>query len=322
MSNYGFSSILETVYSVGNMDKVKHFYCDYGGWNSVGVYATNSEQIQFWGLKDDVVGSECLIQSYGHPTGQLRLVKFENVHQEYLRSSQQPWDIGGIMDINIRVHEVANTFEELRELGWHGLSDPLLQVMGPYELYDILMKGYDDTIMAFTHRVKPELNLTAPIKLATHVYNSSVTVHDLETAKAYYVDDLGCQVLNSYEVIKDSPQENMFGLPFNLADKVKCKACFLSFDGERDTVFQIIEFEGVTGKNFSKTTRPPHRGYMEYRIEVFGIENYYDDLLKKGVAIQNTLQSLVMEPYGEVALFSVISPEGVWLTFLERKKED
>ena len=48
MSNYGFSSILETVYSVGNMDKVKHFYCDYGGWNSVGVYATISEQIMFW----------------------------------------------------------------------------------------------------------------------------------------------------------------------------------------------------------------------------------------------------------------------------------
>ncbi|KAA1244922.1 VOC family protein [Aquimarina sp. RZ0] len=315
---FQLKSILEIVYSVGDIKKVKNFFCDYGGWNITGTYNTNSSILDFWQLDTNIHATEFLIQSNNHPTGQLRLIKFEGIAQEYIRSSQQPWDIGGIMDINLRVHEVNNTFEELRELGWHGLSDPLLQIMGAFKLYDILMKGYDDTIIAFTHRVEPPVALKAPIKLPTHVYNSSLVVRNLQEAREFYIDQLGCSLLNEYEVKKDSPQESMFGLPFNLADKVNCKANILSFDGSRDTVFQIIEFEGITGKDFTHKAVPPNRGFMTYRIEVIGIKSYYDHLIRKGVHILNRLQKVRIPPYDWVDTFAIKSPEGVWFTFLEK----
>lgn len=314
---YQLRSIKEVLYSVGNLEKVKSFFCDYGGWNEVGTYQTTKNQLDFWQVSNQANAEEVLIQSDHHPTGQLRLVKFNNIDQDYIRSSQQPWDTGGIMDINLRVHEVANTFDELRELGWHGLSDPLFQKMGTVELYDILMKGYDDTIIAYTHRVQPPMELKSPIKFPTHVYNSSITVKDIEKAKQFYIDTLGCKVLMDYEVKKEKPQESMFGFPHNLTNKVNCKAVMLSYDGERDTMFQICEFEGATGKDFSAKAKPPNKGFMSYRVSVDGVSGYYNHLQEKEISIHQPLQQLDIQPYGKVNTFSVICPDGVLITFIE-----
>ena len=314
---YQFLNIREILYSVGNLKKVLDFFVAYGGWSVVGEYSSSPDVLQYWNLDQQASAKEVLLQSNYHPTGQLRLIKYEGVSQDYIRSSQQPWDTGGIMDINLRVHEVAQSFENLREMGWHGLSDPLLQTMGPFKLYDILMKGYDDVIIAFTHRLQPPMQLEAKINLPSHIYNSSLVVKDLEASRRFYIEGLGSQLLNSYEVRKDSPQENMFGLPFNLADKVTCKANILSFDGERDVIFQLIEFEGVSGKDFSKKAIPPNRGFLLYRCEVNGLDAYYEELSEKGIPIHQPLQQLSIQPYGLVNSFSVISPNGVWWEFFE-----
>ncbi len=124
--------------------------------------------------------------------------------------------------------------------------------------------------------------------------------------------------MNEYEVKKDSPQENMFGIPFNIIQDVTCKANILSLDGTRDVVFQIIEFEGVIGKDFSSNAVPPNRGLLLYRCEVTGLQAYYDALKEKKVRIHKEMQQLIIEPYGKVNCFAILSPDGVWWEFLEK----
>ncbi len=314
---YELKTILEVIYSVGDLEKVQQFFCDYGGLTTVGTYKTDRSVLDFWNIDASAKANEILIQFEAHSTGMIRLVKYDNVEQQYIRSSQQPWDTGGIMDINLRVPEVTQTFNELRDLGWHGLSDPLLQKMGPFELYDILMQGYDDIIIAFTHRVQPPLELPEGYKIPSHVYNSSLTVKSLEETKDFYVDTLGFSVLNEYEVKKDEPTENMFGIPMNMIENVTCKATIFSLDGTRDVMFQACEFEGVEGKDFSHLAIPPNRGLLLYRCDVENLQNYYDSLLKKGVKIHRPMQLILIEPYGEVYCFALLSPDGVWWEFLE-----
>ncbi|QLG45023.1 VOC family protein [Costertonia aggregata] len=314
---YQLKTILEVVYSVGDMEKVKSFFCDYGGLSVVGDYKSDRTVLDFWNLNTSVTADEKLIRFENHVAGSLRLVKYHHVEQKHIRSSQNPWDIGGIMDINLRVPEVAQTFDEIRDLGWHGLSDPLLQKMGPFELYDILMKGYDDIIIAFTHRVQPPLELPEGYKIPSHVYNSSLTVKNLEETQDFYVSKLGFSLLNEYEVKKDAPMENMFNIPMNMIQDVTCKANIFSLDGTRDVMFQACEFEGVTGKNFSSLAIPPNRGLLMYRCEVENVSEYYDALVKKEVVIEQQLQEITIEPYGKVNCFSLRSPDGVWWEFLE-----
>jgi|GEM_PF-1118939 len=319
MTDYKIINIREVIYSTGNLKRVLTFFEDYGGWNRVGQYKTDPSVISNWGLGTEVSADEVLIQSDHYPSGQLRVMQFHNVEQEVIRSSQQPWDVGGIMDINLRVHEVSENFEKLRDMGWHGLSDPMLQVMGPFKLYDILMRGYDDVIIAFTHRLEPPMELKAQINLPTHVYKTTLTVSDLEASKSFFVDQLGCTVLTEYAVVKDKPQENMFGLPFNLADKVTCKAVILSIHGGTDVDFQIVEFEGVTGKDFSSKAVPPNKGFMLYRVEVTGIDSYYEYVTNNGVVVCRDLEDVVIEPYGRVSIFCVNSPDRALFEFFERR---
>ncbi len=316
-SMFKLKTILEVVYSVGDLAKVQHFFCNYGGLTTAGKYKTDRSVLDFWNLDESAEGNEVLIQFDTHPSGKIRLVKYNNIDQEYIRSSQNPWDTGGIMDINLRVPEVAQTFNELRDLGWHGLSDPLLQKMGPFELYDILMKGYDDIIIAFTHRVQPPLELPEGYKIPSHVYNSSLTVRDLQLTKEFYADTLGFSILNEYEVNKDEPIENMFGIPMNMIEDVTCKATIFSLDGTRDVMFQACEFEGLEGKDFSDLAIPPNRGLLLYRCEVENVHNYYNSLIGKGLNIHQPLQEINIEPYGKVNCFALKSPDGVWWEFLE-----
>ncbi len=315
---FKLKTILEVVYSVGNMEKVEHFFCDYGGLNVVGNYETDRTVLDFWNLEPYVTASEKLIRFNNHKAGSIRLIKYNNVEQDYIRSSQNPWDVGGIMDINLRVPEVAQTFNDIRELGFHGLSDPLLQKMGPFELYDILMKGYDDIIIAFTHRVQPPLELQEGYKIPSHVYNSSITVKSLDKAKQFYVDVLGFSLLNEYEVKKDAPIENMFNIPMNMIENVTCKVNMFSLDGSRDVIFQACEFEGITGKDFTKLAIPPNRGFLMYRCEIEEIEAYYKKLLEKGIKMYKELQKIIIQPYGNVQCFAIKSPNGVIWEFLEK----
>ena len=319
MTSYNIINIREIIYSTGSLNRVLHFFEDYGGWNRIGKYSTDRSVLDFWELERDAVCEEYLLQSDHVDIGQVRVVKFDNVEQEYIRSSQQPWDIGGIMDINLRVHEVTENFENLRELGWHGLSDPMLQEMGPFKLYDILMRGYDDTIIAFTHRLKPPMDLKSDINLPTHVYKSSLTVRSLEESEDFYKNKLGFKVLNQYTVIKDKPQETMFGLPWNLADQVACNAIAFSPHGDNDADFQIVQFDGVTGKDFSDLAKPPNRGFLLMRIEVEGLDAYFQFVLGNGVEIQKSISELFIEPYGKVDCFSIYSPDGALFEFFERK---
>ena len=159
------------------------------------------------------------------------------------------------------------------------------------------------------------MELTAPIAFPSHIYNSSIVVKDMEEALDFYQDKLGCKLLNSYQVKKDSPQENMFGLPFSLVTAVVTHAHILSFDGTRDTIFQIVAFEGVEGKDFSAISRPPNRGWLLYRVEVDGIEAFYDHLRTKAVEVLRPLQPIELAPYGQRKIFAVLSPNGVWWEF-------
>ena len=314
---YQLKNIIEVVYSVGDIEKVKNFFCDYGGWDIAGSYNTHRTVLNFWNLENQCTADELLLQFDNHPTGLLRIVKYHGVEQKYIRSSQKPWDTGGIMDINLRVPEVSKTFDELRDLGWHGLSDPLFQKMGPFELYDILMNGYDDIIVAFTHRTQPPLELKEGYKLPTHVYNSSLTVKNLSDSLTFYRDKLGFSLLNEYEVKKDSPQENMFGIPFNIIPDVTCKANIFSLNGTRDVVFQTIEFDGVEGKDFSAEAKAPNRGLLLYRCRVDNLKEYCNFLMSNEVEIASPISTITIEPYGSVNCFSITSPDGVIWEFFE-----
>lgn len=319
MEDYTLHSCKEFIFSVGDLEKTSDFYTGFVGFHPLHFGEIDSSQLRFWNLPEECRAEEVLLQFEDWETGRLRLVKFHNVPQKFIRSGGQAWDTGGIYDIDLRVKDIQAIYREMQEMGWHGTSEPVRQEMGEtFVLDEALVKGHDEVVIALVDRQLPPMPANKSKGFISHIYLSAMMVRDLATAHHFFIDQLGFQVMNEMQLKRNEPGENMFGLPYNLSDKATAKLELISPNGSRDGMLDILQFEGATGRDFSKFAVPPNRGILMYRFAVDGLENYYEVIQQRGVKIKCPLQQIVNLPYGKVRIFAVQSPDGAWIEFFEK----
>lgn len=315
---YQVHSYHEVVFSVKDLGKAKAFYTDYVG--AIVVYEGKAEasQASIWGLPEHCQIDEVLLEFVGNRTcGKLRLLKFHGVEQTYTRSGGRVWDTGGIYDIDLRVNNIDLVYDEMRELGWHGENDPVELRSGGFILKEVVMKGHDDIVLALVNRTYPPMGLDEALKFPSNIYLSALICKDLEIAKSFFIHQLGFQGMNDM-VIGGKAEQNMFGLPENIFEKHPASLNIISPNGERTTMLDLIQFENLKGRDFTATAVPPNRGILMFRFPVTHLQAYYEHILNQGITPKIPLQQVYLNAIGEVNLFAVVSPDGVWLEFYEK----
>jgi catechol 2,3-dioxygenase-like lactoylglutathione lyase family enzyme len=316
---YQLHTYSEVVFSVGNLDKTIDIYTKSLGFELVHRTSGDASQIDFWGLPVQTQTEEALLRFQGLRYGQLRLIKFKNIEQRYIRPAGQTWDTGGILDIDLRTSDIQQTYNTLVEEGWHAYAKPVSQTMGPFTVQEVLLKGHDEVVIAFVHRSEPPhpnpFNLDG---ITSNIYLSAMIVRDLQVAKDFFVDKLGFILHNDIAFKTDQPEATMFGLPHNLSNVVNVKLNIIGPENNRDGLLDLVELEGVTGEDFATNACPPNRGILMYRFPVSNINQYYQHLLNQDIKMVCTLKEIVLSEYGQVKIFAVQSPDGVWLEFFEK----
>jgi hypothetical protein len=309
----------EIVISVKNLDEVLPIYTKTLGWEIVWRGKGDQSQIKFWNLPPQTITDEVLMRFQNLEYGQIRLIQFKNVEQKLIRPAGQTWDTGGILDIDLRTSDLQKTYDQLTDLGWHAYSRPVTQTMGPFSVEEVLLKGHDEVVIALVHRsVPPHPNPFELEGITSNVYLSAMIVKDLVVATDFFVSQLGFISHNIIAFKTDKPETTMFGLPHNLADKTNVKLNIIGPTENRDGLLDLVELEGLLGEDFSANSCPPNRGILMYRFPVKNIKNYYQSIQKKGIDPILKLQKVQLISIGEVELFAVQSPDGVWLEFYEK----
>ncbi|WP_448517951.1 VOC family protein [Rhodoflexus sp.] len=312
----------EVVFSVGNIEKAAAVYRDYMGWQPVHETVGDRHQPAFWQLPEACTADEMLLRLPGTDKGQIRLLKFNGIAQDYIRPGAQTWDTGGYLDIDLRADNLQKVHNDLREMGWHGISNPVQMQMGPFLLEELLMKGHDEIMIAFVHRIDPpQPVMEGGRNIVSNVYLSAMIVQDLERAKHFFVNQLGFQLLNELTICRDTPGPTIFGFPYNIAPHAPAHLAIVSPDGSRDHMLDIIKIDNVTGEDFSDRAVPPNRGVLMFRFPVRGLRAYADFVQKNGAALQIPVTRTNIAPYGKVEAFAVRSPDGCWLEFFEEVTE-
>lgn len=308
----------EVVLSVGNLEKSAALYRDYMGWEVVHKTFGDRRQPAFWQLPESCTADEMLLRLPGTDKGQIRLIQFNGVRQEYIRPGAQTWDTGGYLDIDLRVDDLQKVYHELCETGWHGIGSPQRVQIGPFLLEEVLMKGPDEITVAFVRRIEPPQPVMAGGRnIVSNVYLSAMTVKNLERAEYFFINQLGFRLLNRISVCRDTPGATIFGLPHNIAPNAPAHLAIVSPDGSRDHMLDIIKIDNVTGEDFSARGVPPNRGILMFRFPVQGLRAYADFVRKNGVSFQIPVSPVYIAPYGEREAFAVRSPDGCWLEFYE-----
>jgi len=316
------SGFHEVVFSVSDLEEATNFYLEVAGWEVAGQNEAAAELAGYWGIDPDYTIHEILLKNPGTDSGFLRLVAIPDADKEQIRSSAQTWDTGGIFDVNTRSLDIHKKFDQFRRHGWQATSDPIQFTFGPFVVWEVLLKGPDGVVFAVSERVAPPLEGWPNLRELSHIFNSTQIVADFETSLAFYRDALGFKIYLEHEGPSTKPGPNVLGLPHNLASEIPRKVVILSPDGSNAGSVELIAFDGATGTDFSERAKAPNLGILALRFPVTDLEAYRQRLADHGVVPVNGPSTFTMEPYGEVEIMTIRSPEGAWLEFYQPKMSD
>jgi catechol 2,3-dioxygenase-like lactoylglutathione lyase family enzyme len=318
---FNLKKIQEVVVITANLKEMLDTFCNYGGWTPISTKKLDPSVILAWGLEKTVSGREALIQFMDIPFGRLRFIELKGVKQGRMRPATKLWDTGGILDIDIRMHDIHEVYNDLADRGWWGASEPMPLPVTGFVLDECLIANPDTMMIALAKRHAPPLDLPEGKKLPSHVYLSAMSVKNLEKSTEFYVKKLGFQLVNQNLIVKFPPNSpNNFGVPHNMADKFEMVLDLYSPDGTRDTMSESIECKGLMGHDYSNRCVPPNRGILSHRIEVEGIENYLNLIKTNGVTTDAPLSTQAWNGVGKVKTFRAVSPDGAWVEFFEMFK--
>ncbi len=307
----------EVVFSVSNIARTIDFFERVCGWITVSREKSDSNLKKLWHLPDEVEIEEALLQNAGDHEGFVRLVQFQNVEQRQIRSAAHIWDTGGIFDVNMRTHDMDELYPTLQAEGWNGFSDPLRYTFGMYDVSEVLMKGPDGIVIAFMQRYAPPLEGFDHMKKTSRVFNSSVIIRDMKYSYDFFVTKLGFEMFFQTPGLDRKTGHNVIGIPPNVNQDITVPIDIVRPDINNFGSIEYIKTNELNGKDCSDLAIPPNLGILMYRFPVRNAAAYAETLVERGVEINSNIRTVHVPPYGALQIFSVRSPDGVWIEFIE-----
>ncbi len=306
----------EAILSVVNLESSIEFYKRVFGWEVIYKGEGSVQLKKIWGLDDSCTIEEAVLFNPGSKEGFLRIVSFLNVEQQQVRPAAQTWDTGGIFDVNVRTKDMASFYSLLQKEGWHGYADPLRYTFGAYEVTEVLLKTPEGGTMAVMERHKPAL-VGFEFEKISRIFNSSIVTSDIEESHDFYLNKLGFELFFKTPGDQRPHGPNVLGIPPNINGDITVPVHIFRPDINNFGSIEILEFKELKGKDCSAFAKPPNIGLLMLRFPVRDADQYAAKLKSRGVQLNTSTQAINIYPYGPSKVFSIISPEGAWIEFIQ-----
>ena len=307
----------EAIFSVASIEYYEEFLGDVAGWQPIAAGDVPAAQLAAWGLDAGTHATYSLVGNPGTERGFVRLVQFAGIEQRQIRSNAQSWDTGGWFDVNTRVPDMAAKLESLQTRGWQASSDPVRFDFGPFTVIEWLARGPDGIVIAMIERVKPPLTGWDSMGAMSRLFNATQIVADLAAARAFYEGVLGFTPYLEHSGASPAEGPNVLGIPHNLADDIVRNVVIVHPHGTNEGSVELLEFDGLTGTDFSEHAVAPNLGILLLRFPVTSINALARRLHEANVTIVAPRFERELAPYGRVAMLTVQGPDGAWLEFFE-----
>ncbi len=315
--DYQLKGFQEVVFSVVNIEEATKLYQQVAGWDVLYKGDVSSAQLSAWQVADTAKAKEIVLHNPGDVSGFLRLVQFSNVPQQQIRSSAQPWDTGGIFDVNVRVTNMRKSFHSLQSRGWNAYHDPVAFTFGKFHVEEVLIRGHDGVVLAMIQRHVPPLEGYPNLKKLSHIFNATQIVSDIEESLNFYTNGLGFKIYMQHRGASSEEGENVLSLPYNFTDKYERSVYILHPQGTNFGSIEILQFHGIEGKDHTAFAIPPNLGILMHRFPVSNIEIFSKKIQERGIVIKQPIVQLDLQPYGTVKSLAIQAPGGAWLEFVE-----
>lgn len=260
-------------------------------------------------------GSEVLLVHPDCERGAIRLIALDGDTPPRSRDGAQPWDPGGIFDINIRaLHGIEPLHRALSLCGFSSPAPITDWEFGPLSVREVVEADADGVVMALMERVAPPLQgyegIGGP---ASWVFNSTQIVPNYEAARQFYLDVLGWKVVQESR-LEHPDGRNCMGLPLGLAPGIKGQVGIYHPHGRMEGSVEIIAFD-FAGIDFSQAA--PGRGWAALRFMVSDLDAMAGRARQGGCDVTQAPE-FDWQPFGKCRAASIRTPWGARLEVLER----
>ena len=308
----------EAVLSVTNAAQWQAQLEDVAGWTAVYSGPVDRKQLNAWGLGNGVSAEAIVLQNSGESQGLVRLVQFSGAEQVQIRSSAQSWDTGGFLSLLLRSRGVDKNFADARRHQWTGYNDPVTLYLGPERrLRNVVLRGPDGINFGVYERVVPGLPGWPNLKKLSRPFNSMQIVKDRDATVAFYENVLGFVSMSIGNSPAAQADANNFGLPANLVTSTPLRSAIMHPVGGESGRVEFVEWDGLEGRDLSERALAPNLGILTLRFPVSDAVARAAGIVARGGRLMTTPTTVTMPAYGDVSLFSVTTPDGVFLEFFE-----
>lgn len=307
----------EAVLVVQDRGAWKKIFGDFGTWEIVTEGPVDPKWLKLWGVEG--TASHTLMRNPGTERGYVRLIEFDGVDADVIRPNDQPWDAGGVFDLNFRVWNMVEARKQLMDQGWSSMSDPIEFTFGPFRVKEWIPRGPDSVRFAVSERVTPKLEGYPLLKRVSRSFNSTMVVADMPEARTFWQDVLGFKPYLEHKAPSKEAGPNVLGLPHNLATEIVREVYILHPEGTNEGSIELLSYDGATGHDFSSRTQMPNRGIARLRFPVSGIDAWIEKLENAGVAIHAEVRGAPLTGVGSVNVIAIEAPGGSMIELYEVK---
>lgn len=306
----------EAVLSVFAFDRIADAMVAVGGYTRTDLPDAPPEQFAAWHVPQGCTRiAQCLLHAPNDTHGPLRLVTFAGVEQRVMRSSQQIWEPGGHLDVDIYSTDVAATYAALQRRGWTAFADPVDYGFGELKVREVIVNGPEGFAIGLIQRLAPPLDWPEGLGAMSRSFNASQVVRDYAAAAAFYRDVLGWQPLFEMAVTGEAEPAAVIGLPMPQCADVVRKVGIWHPEGTNDGSIELIACEGIAARDLSAHGVAPNVGMLSLRFPVPDAPALAARVTAAGWPLYTAPMALEIAGIGVVMLFSVRTPDGAILEF-------
>lgn len=303
---------------VADLDAAARFWRDVAGWTQIHDGRICPEALTLFGMNPRAMrGRERVFAARDYPLGWVRLWRFDGgANAGLIRSNAQAWDTGGIFSVMTRSQNIDRDYAAAGALGLTAFNDPYAFNFGDRVLVNGVIRSPDGCNVAIYERRTPR----DPSVIAdglTKAFNSMQMVRDLEVSTRWWIDAAGFEFIQRGRFVDDVERPTNFALPVNLATKVPRNFSILKRkdgSGEAGRV-ELMQFEGLVGRDFSDDARFPKRGWHALLFPVLDLQVEVERFAASGMRPAFGPGPLPLAPYGSTTAAAFRSPDGVLAVF-------
>jgi len=310
----------EVVISVSNIERSAQFFQEIGGYEEKWRGALHASEIETWGLPVSATGEALLLGPGNRNEGLVRLVRFDNAgRKEPTRPGARSWDSGCYFSVMVRMKDMPGIYDDAIAMGWWTETPITQYTFGDSHLNIVVFQGPDGMQVQGYERLSLPLPEAFPdFERFSGPFNLMQMVRDRDAAYSFYTEVLGFDTFyKGKPYVSPEPVYMPLGIPINLTTSVRFRAGIVyPVEGELGRM-ETIEMMDLDGHDYADRCDAPNVGILAVRFPVDDLAEAAKTITARGWSMETSEASVQIEPYGDMKLFGVKTPDGANIHFFE-----